>query len=83
MRAVADYIGVLALTRLVSLDTCSGLPSIVDLFSSACPSRAKPGSITTADAAFLTALYASDLEQNLNTERADMHDHMMAYLGGR
>ena len=83
MRAVADYIGVLALTRLVSLDTCSELPSIVDLFSTDCGSRAKPGSITAADTAFLRALYASDLEQNLSTERADMHDHMMAFLGSR
>jgi hypothetical protein len=83
LRAISDYVAVLALTRLDTLDTCSELPSIVDLFSSACGSRAKPDSISPADIAFLRALYASDLVQKLSLERAQMRSEMTAALGVR
>ncbi|HTT00998.1 MAG TPA: hypothetical protein VMG11_02830 [Steroidobacteraceae bacterium] len=80
--AVSDYIAMLALTRMASLDTCSALPSIIDLFSATCRMRAPPDALTQADAAFLKALYASDLEQNLNIERGDLHDRMLTGLTG-
>jgi hypothetical protein len=81
--AVADYVAMVTLTRMSSLDSCSELPSIVDLLASGCADRAKPGSITVADTAFLKALYGSDLEMKLNLERGEIHDRMLAELGQR
>jgi hypothetical protein len=57
---IADYMVMLALSKPRSLDGCNALASVIDLFApSAC---AKPGGLTPADAAYLTGLYASDLE---------------------
>jgi hypothetical protein len=80
LQAVADYIAMISLTRISSLDNCNELPSVVDLLSSGCEGRAKPGSITTADTAFLQALYGSNLEKNLNVEVAEMRDQMAAMV---
>jgi hypothetical protein len=79
---VSDYIAVLTLTKISSLDTCSELPSIIDLLSSTCGSRTKPDSITAADIAFLKALYSSDIEHNLSVELGDMHDRMLTAISG-
>src|SRR6185437_6881562 len=54
---VSDYAAVLALSQPRSLDRCSVLPSITDLFAGACPGRTAPTRLTAADTAFLTALY--------------------------
>ena len=78
--AIADYVSMLALTHLSALNGCSELPSIVDLFSSGCQERPKPESITTADSAFLQALYGADLEPKLNIERGEMRNRMLAVL---
>lgn len=80
--AIADYISMLVLTR-TSVDGCSELPSIVDLFSTDCAGRAPPDSITTADSAYLKALYTADLENNLNLEQNDLHDRMSREVLGR
>jgi hypothetical protein len=81
--AVADYVAMVALTRMSSLDNCSELPSIVDLLASSCADRAKPSSITVADGAFLKALYSSDLELKVNIEQGQIRDRMLAELGNR
>lgn len=78
--AISDYVAVLALTRIKSLDTCSELSSIIDLLSRRCGAEATARSITTADLAFLKALYGADLEANLNVERGDMRNRMMAII---
>jgi hypothetical protein len=75
LQAVADYIAMLALTR-AGLDGCNALPSIIDLLSADCGSRAKPGSITEADVAYLKALYASNLELKLNFELGEVQQRM-------
>jgi hypothetical protein len=80
--SIADYIAMLVLTR-TSIDGCSELPSIVDLLSADCAGRAPPDSITTADSAYLKALYTADLENNLNLEQNDMHDRMSREVLGR
>ena len=82
LRSVADYISMLVLTR-TSVDGCSALPSIVDLFSTDCADRAPPESITPADRAYLKALYTADLENNLNLEQNDLHDRMAREMLGR
>jgi hypothetical protein len=78
--ATADYIAMIVLTRMASLDTCSELPSIIDLLALSCSDRARPDSITVADRAFLKSLYAADLQQNRNIEQADIRDQMLTEL---
>jgi len=82
LRAIADYISMLVLTR-TSVDGCSELLSIVDLLSSDCAGRAPPDSITPADSAYIKALYTADLENNLNLEQNDLHDRMSREVLGR
>jgi hypothetical protein len=83
VRAIADYVAMLSLTRMGSLDTCSELPSIIDLLSSGCGEREKPTSLTDADEAYLKALYSSNREANLNLEQADMRDRMTKTILGK
>lgn len=78
-----DYIAMLALTRMGSLDSCGELPSIIDLLSSGCGARDKPHALTDADMAYLKALYSSDLEVNGNIELGDMRDRMVTTIAGR
>ena len=75
LQTVSDYVAMLALTHLSAVDTCTGLPSIVSLFAPDC--GAPPAGITTADTAYLKALYKSNLEQNLNLELGELHDGML------
>jgi hypothetical protein len=83
LRSISDYIAMLALTRMGSLDGCSELPSIIDLLSSGCGEREKPQALTDTDTAYLKALYSSDLESNLNIELGDMRDRMVTAIMGR
>jgi hypothetical protein len=83
LRSIADYVAMLTLTRIGSLDGCSELPSIMDLLSSGCDARDKPQALTDADTAYLKALYSSGLEMNLNIEQADMRDRMVKVIMGR
>ncbi len=83
LRSISDYIAMLALTRMGSLDGCGALPSIVDLLSSGCDERDRPRALTDADTAYLKALYSSDLEANLNIEEGDMRDRMVKVITGR
>jgi hypothetical protein len=55
MGAVGDYIAMLALAQLSSLDTCQALPSIVNMLAGGCAQ--KPESLTENDAAYLRGLY--------------------------
>jgi beta-lactamase regulating signal transducer with metallopeptidase domain len=59
LRVLADYAAMLALSQPKSLGSCQALPSITDLFAS-CPGRAAPTGLTSADMAYLHALYAGD-----------------------
>lgn len=83
LRSISDYIAMLALTRMGSLEGCNELPSIIDLLSSGCGEREKPQTLTDADTAYLKALYSSDLEANLNIEEGDMRDRMVTAITGR
>jgi hypothetical protein len=84
VRAIADYVAMLSLTHMASLDTCSEFPSIIDLLSSGCGGeREKPASLTDADTAYLKALYSSNRETNLNLEQGDMRDQMIQTILGK
>jgi hypothetical protein len=78
--SLADYITLISLSRITSLDTCNELPSILDLLSSSCGGRTAPTSLTAADTAFLKALYATELDKKLNVEEGEVRDRMMAIL---
>ena len=78
---VADDLVMLALSQPKSLDGCSTLPSVIDLFAkSACPGRSAPDGLTPADAAYLTALYDSNAEANKAGEQADIAGRMAKIL---
>lgn len=83
LSSVSDYIAMLTLTRMKSLDGCSELPSIMDLLSSGCGPGPKPQALTETDTAYLKALYSSDLGMKLNLEQSEMRDRMVAAISGR
>ena len=78
---VADDMTMLTLSQPRSLDGCNALPSVVDRFAkSPCPGRDPPDGLTPADAAYLTALYASDPEGKKADEQRDIARRMAAIL---
>jgi hypothetical protein len=78
---VADYLVMLALSQPRSLDGCNALTSVIDRFAkSPCPGRDPPDGLTPADAAYLTALYASDPEGKKSAEQGDIAGRMAKIL---
>jgi hypothetical protein len=73
---IAGYIGLLALSQSRSLDGCDALPSVLDLLSNGCGERSKPEGLTEADAAYLKALYKTNLDTNLTVEKNQIADNM-------
>jgi hypothetical protein len=55
--ALSDYAALLALSEPASLNGCNALPSIIDLFSTACAGQPEPTGLTETDTAYLKALY--------------------------
>lgn len=77
----ADYLVMLALSQPKSLDGCTALQSVLDLTATAaCPGRDRPDGLTAADAAWLTALYASDPEAKGAGERSEIANRMADIL---
>jgi hypothetical protein len=82
--SIADYIAMLALSEPRSLDQCNDLPSILDLMSSECGSRAKPGKLTDSDLAYLKGLYAADLGATTNSmQKESIRTGMEGELAGQ
>ncbi|HTV77743.1 MAG TPA: hypothetical protein VMF03_05765 [Steroidobacteraceae bacterium] len=79
--SISDYVALLALTRIGSQDTCDGLSSILTLFNAGCGEP--PTAITSADRAYLTALYRADLDMNLALEQSDIHERMLHTISGK
>ncbi len=77
MGAIADYLGVLTLSLAQSPDHCDALPSILDLLSSSCGGRDRPGAVTAGDLAFLKALYYRDTGLGPSLSRDQIKDNMM------
>ena len=79
--AVADYLAMVALSQPRSQDGCSALPSIFDMMAKTpCPGRDPPGELTSSDAAYLTALYASDPESRADSQRVEIANRMTEML---
>ena len=77
---LTDYLSMLALAQVKSLDGCAALPSVIDRLGQPCRDRQAPDGLTPADAAYLTALYASDLEANKPLEQDEISSRMNAIL---
>jgi hypothetical protein len=75
---LADYISMLALTQLNSLDACQDLPSIVNRMSPECGHAVD--SFTKYDLAYLDGLYHVTADRNLVLQRGQIGDLMAAKL---
>lgn len=81
MGALADYIAMLALTQITSLDTCQQLPSIVNMLAQGCERKAN--ALTQNDLAYLHGLYKAAPDMTLNTQQDQMAFSMEQELKGR
>ena len=77
--SLADYIAMLALTQLSSLDTCQQLPSIVNMMAPDCDVKAD--AVTQNDLAYLHGLYKMSDDQSLTFQQNDIADRMKETLG--
>jgi hypothetical protein len=77
---VTDYLSMLALAQMRSLDGCTSLASVIDLMGQACAGRQAPDGLTPADAAYLTSLYTSNLEANKPLEQDEIAQRMSGML---
>ena len=76
---IADYVVMVSMAQPKSLDGCNVLPSVIDLFSAACPDAGKDG-LTRADVAYLTALYKIDLQSKRSGQETDIANRMADML---
>lgn len=77
---LADYIAMLALTELNSLDTCQQLPSIVNILAPNCDQ--KIDGITATDLAYLHALYKMGADKGGLFQQDDITDAMVKDMQG-
>jgi hypothetical protein len=75
--SISDYLAMLTLSQARSADTCSQLPSIMDLMASGCSNDKKPEQMTAGDLAFLRALYSANLETSAEIEASNIENQMM------
>jgi hypothetical protein len=75
--AIADSLAMLTLSVAQSPDHCDPLPSILDLLSSSCGTRAAPTGITAGDLAFLKALYYKNTGLGPSLSRSAIQDNMV------
>jgi len=76
---LANYIAMLALTQLNSLDTCQQLPSIVNMLAEGC--EQKVDEVTNVDLAYLRGLYKASADKSLVVQQNDIADQMKGALG--
>ena len=81
MPAIEDYIAVLALAQINSLDTCQALPSITSLLASGC-TRAGTA-ITANDLSYLKAVYAANPEKVPGLQKDEIAYRMEQGVAGR
>jgi hypothetical protein len=75
---LADYIAVLALTQINSLDGCQPLPSIMNLLAKNC--AAKTDMLTGIDVTFLQGLYHMRADHRLASQKAEIADVIQAAM---
>lgn len=79
--SLADYIAMLALTRISSLDTCQQLPSIVNLLAPGCASPAT--ALTDSDLGYLKGLYSMRASGKLSVQQDEISYRMQQGLEGK
>lgn len=77
---VADYVAMLAMAQLRSLDGCNGLKSVIDIYASGCAGRPPSDGLTRADVAYLTSLYKADPEARRAAQQTDIASRMADML---
>lgn len=77
---LADYIALLSLTQLNSLDTCQPLPSIANMLAKDC---APVKALTDNDLAYLKGLYRMGLDRNDRVQRDQIGYDMQQSLDGQ
>jgi hypothetical protein len=80
MGPLADYIAMLALTQITSLDTCQQLPSIVNMLAEGC--ERKTDALTQNDLAYLHGLYGAAPDKTLGTQQDQIAYQMEQELKG-
>jgi hypothetical protein len=78
--SLADYIAMLALTQLNSLDTCQQLPSIVNMLATDCANKAD--TLTDNDLAYLRGLYKLSPNLTLRSQQDEIAYQMEQRLEG-
>ncbi len=79
---LADYIGLLALSQLNSLDVCQQqLPSIINLLAKDCAGA--PSQLSEADLGYLRGLYSMSADGNLKTQQDGIAYQMEQALKGK
>ncbi len=81
MPAIIDYIAVLALAQINSLDTCQALPSITSLLARGC-AQAAPA-ITPNDLGYLKAVYAASPEKLPSLQKDEIAYRMEQGITGQ
>ena len=81
MTAIDDYIAVLALAQINSLDTCQALPSITSLLAPGCTQMAD--SLTANDLGYLKAVYAANPEKVPGLQKNEIAYRMEQGIAGR
>jgi hypothetical protein len=79
--SLADYLSMLALTQARSSDTCSQLPTVMDLFATSCASGERSMQLTAGDLAFLRELYRANLETPIELEESNIEFAMLRDFG--
>jgi hypothetical protein len=78
---LADYISMLALSQVASLDTCQQLPSIINVLAERCSEG--PSAITPNDIGYLRGLYKMNADGNLRSQEDEVAYRMKQSLDGR
>lgn len=78
---LSDYIAMLALSQITSLDTCRQLPSIMNMLSEGCERKA--AALTENDLAYLHGLYKAAPEQSLGMQQDQIAYRMEQELKDR
>jgi hypothetical protein len=81
MGTISDYIAMLALSQISSLEVCQGLPSITNLIVPGCANTA-PG-LTDNDRGYLRGLYHMNAERDLRVQQSEVAYQMEKTLVGR
>ena len=73
---LADYIAMLALSQVASLDACQPLGSIVNLLAPRCANA--PAQLTTSDMGYLRGIYSMSADGNLRMQQDGITHSMLA-----